>query len=104
MTSNRNFLFTFGLIALGAGGIPSSAHAHTAAVEQCSVLKDPQTQEECACKAALDDGSIEALEEFLNSYGTEGETACTALARKRLSDLARPDNDNDRERPFNPGY
>ena len=102
MASKKNLLFTFGLIALSAGGINSSAHAKT--IEQCSVLQNPQTQEECACKAALDDGSIEALEEFLNTYGTEGDSACTALARKHLADLERPDSDHDRGPPFNPGY
>jgi hypothetical protein len=104
MASKKNFLFTFGLIALGTSALTASDHAQAAEIEHCSSLKNSQAEEECACEAALDDGSIEALEEFLDKYGKGGNTACTALAMNRLSQLARPDNDPERSPPFDPGY
>jgi|SRR5262245_23728303 len=39
-----------------------------------------QTEEECACEAALQANTLEALEEFLSRYPQRGNSACAARA------------------------
>jgi hypothetical protein len=39
-----------------------------------------QSEEECACEAALQTNTLEAVEEFLRRYPRPSDSACAALA------------------------
>jgi hypothetical protein len=108
MDPRKQLLATLSAIALSAGGLtyaaPALAQEQVAQDDRCEAPTDLRTEEECACEAALNRNTIEALEEFLRRYPPRpgGETtACTALALAAL-DQFRPDND--REPPDNPPY
>lgn len=72
MVFKKWLLMTLGALALGIGGFGVSAQG---AMQQCA-------SEECACEEALNQNTVEALEEFLKKYphASSQESACAALA------------------------
>jgi hypothetical protein len=52
-----------------------------------------QSEEECACDAALKANTLEALEEFLQRYPRPGDSACAA----RASELVFSEGDRGRK-------
>ena len=102
-------------VILSAAGISTvgASSSTTAAdlVQSCeqvgfSAQSDAARLAECACEAALNDGSIEALEDFLRMY-PGADTACRAKALEgllRYTDESPPPITFDRFRPDAPGY
>jgi hypothetical protein len=85
------------LIALvavaGFGGVHAASAAQRSAGfasgPECKPGNGLQTEEECACAAALKANSIPALEAFLRKYPLgHGPSACGALALNALSNFS----------------
>ena len=80
MKARKLFLALFGVLGLG-GGLVVSNSAQATVAEQCN-----PRDEVCACKAALKENTIAALEEFLRKYPPGRKaTACSALALNALN-------------------
>jgi hypothetical protein len=67
-----------GAVSLGLG-VSASLYTHPAEAQIASA-----TQEEEACRSALEQNTIEAIEDFLARFPT-GSSACRALARSALA-------------------
>jgi hypothetical protein len=94
--AKSQLLTTLSAMAISAAAFSYSAQA--AVPEQCKALSDPKSEADCACQAALDRNTIEALNEFLTEYGSNGDNACTARAQTQL-----PDNDPPKSPPSGNG-
>jgi len=89
MDPRKQLLATLSMLALSLGGASAPTQAAQSNVQamfdnlQCL---PGQLEEECACEAALNENTIDALEEFLRRYPPEnsGPTACSALATTAL--------------------
>lgn len=79
-------------IAGFGGGLPASASPKTGGFASGLVCKPGsglQSEEECACAAALRANTIPALEAFLRKYPLgKGPSACSALALNALSNFS----------------
>jgi hypothetical protein len=95
MNLGKQFLTILGVIALGTSVYASSAQAAT--LQRCEAMANPVRQAQCACEAALEQNTVEALEEFLARYG-DLNTACTARAFVPYNNN-RPDNDREINTP-----
>ena len=104
----KQLLATLSLLALSLGGATAPAQAQSsssniqAEFDRCEVAPGPeQTEEDCACAAALQENTIEALEEFLRRYPQNGNepNACLALAALQNFTIT----NNDRDPPGPPG-
>jgi len=85
----RSSLFSFAaVLVVSAAGttIPSQA----ADRDQCQASPTPQIAEECACQAAMEENTEEALVNFLRKYPSS-DTICGAKALSSLD--RRPDGD-----------
>jgi hypothetical protein len=102
------------LAILGGVGVALSqgAGASAADLDGCKrtiaglSMPNLQAEAKCACEAALQEGTIEALEEWLRRYrDVDVDSACTALALEALVSFS-PDNDAYDDRPERPngGY
>jgi hypothetical protein len=78
MDKRKQLLATLSLLAIGAGSQVTPASANI--FDRCDNLTG-LTEAECACQAALDEGTTNALKSFLRLYAKNAdETACGALA------------------------
>ncbi len=77
----RQLLSGLGILATGIVGLGLGTAEQARAQEPTQL-----TQAEIACEAALLEGTIEALEEYLRLYPS-ASTACRALALNALSDF-----------------
>jgi hypothetical protein len=67
-----------------SGGLIASGSAQAAGQYRCDPI-----DEQCACEAALEENTIQALEEFLRKYPPGPKpSACGALALNALSTFA----------------
>lgn len=78
MDKRKQLLATLSLLAIGAGSQVTPASANI--FGRCDNLTG-LTEAECACQAALDEGTTNALKDFLKLYAKDAnDTACGALA------------------------
>ena len=78
MDKRKQLLATLSLLAIGAGSQITPASANI--FDRCDNLTG-LTEAECACQAALDQGTTNALKDFLRLYARDADdTACGALA------------------------
>jgi hypothetical protein len=88
MNNRLKILAALGVITVGAGTTSANAAVQYSdqAIAQC-VKTTGQSEPECGCAVALEDGSAVALSSFLSQFADDVKnTACAALA------LAPPDN------------
>jgi hypothetical protein len=101
-------------VFLGAAGISTVGLYGSAAaadlVQTCEQVgsglsnqSERAKQAECACEAALDEGTIEALEDFLRNYPW-ADTACRARALEELFRYSDNSPPIFFDRPNDPGY
>jgi hypothetical protein len=84
----RYFILAVGAMALNVSGSALSADA---SARHC-------TSEECACEQALEQNTVEALEDFLRKYPqsvNNGDSACGALAIPPGDEMTIPDGHSD---------
>ena len=72
----KRLLATLGVVGLSAG----SAGAQENADLQCDPASSIQIEVECACERALEEDTIEALEDFIREYG-EYDSASSFAAK-----------------------
>lgn len=91
MRLKKLFVSIVGGLGIGAGAMSGSAFASDD-LQACDVnqpissqsFSDRTREAECACDAALEAGTIEALEEFLEEYGW-ADSECRTRALNRLA-------------------
>ena len=94
MDKRKQLLATLSLLAIGAGSQITPASANI--FDRCDNLTG-LTEAECACQAALDQGTTNALKDFLRLYARDAnDTACGALAS---TDLITGQGDGDTIKP-----
>ena len=100
MNTRIHLLATLSALALGAG-VPSAFSATPPSSASVAFCTPGQSEEECACEAALKANTIEALEEFIRRYppGRSDATACTALAMTALVQFSSPNDRDTHTRP-----
>ena len=84
MVFRKQLLMTFSALVLGVAGFDVSAQA---AKQHCA-------SEECACEQALEQNTVEALEEFLKKYPqsvNNKDSACAAMAVPPDDEISGPE-------------
>lgn len=84
MSSRKRVLAVLGALGFGVAGIAGTVQA---AAVKC-------TSEECACERALEQNTVEALEDFLKQYPQDASregSACAALAVPPSDQISTPD-------------
>ena len=82
MDKRKQLLATLSFLALGAGYGATEANA-SADLLQCMVTG--KSEAECACEAALEQDTLQALQLFLRDYPS-AKTACNATASTLIVD------------------
>jgi hypothetical protein len=85
MNVGKSLLYFIPVLVVSAG-MTISSHA----ADQCDASASPQIAEECACQAALNENTDEALDNFLRKYPAS-DTICSAKALSSVDQ--RPDGD-----------
>lgn len=93
MDPKKQLLATLSVLAISLGGVAAAAQEapnNTQAMFSNLQCLPGQSEEECACEAALKENSIDALEEFLRRYPPNNSepSACSALAMTALEGFA----------------